>query len=649
VRNLGVFCLLSVLAGGLAAAEPSSRDWYQAIRENQLARLKSMAQSKAAVNAADSRGTTPLMYAASIGSTDAIQLLLAAGADINAANGLGITPLIYGALDPAVAKILLAAGAEVNVQSKAGRTPLMVAASHPGGAETVRLLLSKGADPKAQDGYGATALTEAARANDLDSLRTLLATPVDIDAGDRLGFTALIYATGHGNTPAVKLLLQKGANPNTSYDKENLVRNGPIALTKLTPLMMAPTSSPEAVQLLLDAGAGVNARDGRGMTPLIFAAASDKPDLATLRILLEAGADPEIESAAHERARDWAAKFNQPEVMKLLGAEGPQPAKATAIPVDAKILHLPDAIKRSVALLQSTSTEYFKQSGCVGCHHQPFIGLAVERAVKNGVPVNDPARKSQTQIVKTENLSTRDLTLQNIFLSVDSLGHSMLYLDEAAYPADEITDALVSAIAASQSPDGSWLGLHVVRPPLEYSDWVRTALAARAMVRYPIPARRAEFEARVARARRWLAESKPDVAYERSFQLLGLLWSRATAADVNRAAAEVRRLQREDGGWAQLAQLPSDAYATSVALYALEQAGMTPHEPASRRAVDYLLRTQQSDGSWHVSSRATKLQPYFQSGFPYDHDQWISAAATGWAVAALSGTLAPASSVAAAR
>jgi rhamnogalacturonyl hydrolase YesR len=169
------------------------------------------------------------------------------------------------------------------------------------------------------------------------------------------------------------------------------------------------------------------------------------------------------------------------------------------------------------------------------------------------------------------------------------------------------------------------------------------------MVRYPIPARRAEFEARVARARRWLAESKPDVAYERSFQLLGLLWSRATAADVNRAAAEVRRLQREDGGWAQLAQLPSDAYATSVALYALEQAGMTPRDPASRRAVDYLLRTQQPDGSWHVTSRATKLQPYFQSGFPYDHDQWISAAATGWAVAALSETLAPARSVAAAR
>ena len=154
---------------------------------------------------------------------------------------------------------------------------------------------------------------------------------------------------------------------------------------------------------------------------------------------------------------------------------------------------------------------------------------------------------------------------------------------------------------------------------------------------------------RVARARRWLAESKPIVAYERSFQLLGLTWTGASAADVKRVAADVRKLQRADGGWGQIGELPSDAFATSVALYALQQAGMPAQDPVTRRAVDYLMRTQQADGSWHVASRATKLQPYFQSGFPYDHDQWISAAATGWAVAALSDTLTPARSVAAAR
>jgi hypothetical protein len=51
--------------------------------------------------------------------------------------------------------------------------------------------------------------------------------------------------------------------------------------------------------------------------------------------------------------------------------------------------------------------------------------------------------------------------------------------------------------------------------------------------------------------------------------------------------------------------------------------------------VRYLLDEQRPDGSWPVHSRSPKLQPYFQSAFPYDHNQWISAAATAYAVMAL--------------
>ena len=61
-----------------------------------------------------------------------------------------------------------------------------------------------------------------------------------------------------------------------------------------------------------------------------------------------------------------------------------------------------------------------------------------------------------------------------------------------------------------------------------------------------------------------------------------------------------------------------------------------------RRGVLFLLRTQHEDGSWRVKSRAPKLQPYFQSGFPYDGDQWISAAGTAWAAIALTLEMEPA-------
>ena len=80
----------------------------------------------------------------------------------------------------------------------------------------------------------------------------------------------------------------------------------------------------------------------------------------------------------------------------------------------------------------------------------------------------------------------------------------------------------------------------------------------------------------------------------------------------------------------------SDAYATGEALYALNAGRIPISDPVYRKGIGYLLRTQAADGSWHVKSRSIWVQPYFESGFPYGHDQWISVAGTAWAVMALS-------------
>ena len=239
-------------------------------------------------------------------------------------------------------------------------------------------------------------------------------------------------------------------------------------------------------------------------------------------------------------------------------------------------------------------------------------------------------------------LGQREALLQSVFISVDGLGYMMFGLGEQAYPADETTDAITAVIASQQAPDGSWTaGIPVVRPPIEDSAVVRTALAVRTLATYPIAARKLELDERVASARRWLLELKPELPHDRSFQLLGLKWAGAEPKAIERVASEVRRLQRPDGGWAQIRQLPSDAYATGVALYALRQAGESSQSAVYRRGVRYLMASQRNDGSWYLPSRAPKLQPYFQSGFPYDHDQWISAAATAWSVAALSEAIEP--------
>jgi hypothetical protein len=99
---------------------------------------------------------------------------------------------------------------------------------------------------------------------------------------------------------------------------------------------------------------------------------------------------------------------------------------------------------------------------------------------------------------------------------------------------------------------------------------------------------------------------------------------------------EVLAGQRSDGGWADMASMTTNAYATGKALVALQTAGLPVSDPAFQRGIRYLLSTQQDDGSWFVKTRALAFQPYFDNHFPYAHDQWISAAGSSWATMALS-------------
>jgi hypothetical protein len=103
-----------------------------------------------------------------------------------------------------------------------------------------------------------------------------------------------------------------------------------------------------------------------------------------------------------------------------------------------------------------------------------------------------------------------------------------------------------------------------------------------------------------------------------------------------KAGLALLKEQRPEGGWGQAPALASDAYATGQAMVALRESGIVDASaPQYRRGVRFLLNTQFEDGSWYVRSRSIPFQPYFESGFPYHDDQWISVAATNWAAMAL--------------
>jgi squalene cyclase len=148
-----------------------------------------------------------------------------------------------------------------------------------------------------------------------------------------------------------------------------------------------------------------------------------------------------------------------------------------------------------------------------------------------------------------------------------------------------------------------------------------------------------EVEERIRRARAWLLQAQSEEIEDKAFQVLGLSWANADRKAVQEAADRLLREQREDGGWGQLATLPSDAYATGEVLIALhEGAGLSATSPAYQRGVRYLLRTQLADGSWFVPSRSFPLQRYFATGFPHGRSQFISVSATCWATMALAWT-----------
>jgi hypothetical protein len=219
----------------------------------------------------------------------------------------------------------------------------------------------------------------------------------------------------------------------------------------------------------------------------------------------------------------------------------------------------------------------------------------------------------------------------------------MIANGEVNAPASEFLDMMVHFLAARQDPSGAWISLGVARPPLEESTISRTAQAIAIFKQYSWPARQVEFNSRVRNAQRWLQQATPETTYEHADRILGLQAAGVSSSELRGDAERLLKLQHADGGWAQTRFLSSDAYATGMVLDTLFRTGLfKQNEPAYQRGVAFLLRTQFPDGSWYVRSRAPKFQPYFQSGLPFDHDQWISSIGTAYAVMGLSHAAGPA-------
>jgi serine/threonine-protein phosphatase 6 regulatory ankyrin repeat subunit B len=364
-----------------APADPTAhREWVDAAREGNLARVQEMlaagtdvddadpsgwtalmwasygdhaavvrallaAEPSANVNAVSNNGWTALLIASQNGHTSIVRALLAAGADVGVARdgetALDVAryhgetevvalleaaqdaarELVEAARDGNLARVreLLDAGANVNQADNHGDTALM-AASRYGHATVVEMLLAAGADVNHADNRGWTALMWASRSSHAAIVEMLLAAGADANQADAYGGTALLYASYNGHVAIVTLLLSAGADPNHTDVNSN----------RLTSLMDASYNGHVAiVTLLLSAGADPNHTDVNSGTALMEASA--RGHAAIVKALLDAGANVNQTNRDGDTALMLAQEQNHPEVVAMLEAAQNAPVDADEI------------------------------------------------------------------------------------------------------------------------------------------------------------------------------------------------------------------------------------------------------------------------------------------------------------------------------
>jgi ankyrin repeat protein len=580
--------------------DPVATQVLDAIRRGDRASVaRLLKQSPQAARARGFGGITPLMYAALYRDTASARLLLDAGADPNARNDAGATALMWAVDDLGITRLLLERGADPNVRSADGRSALLLAAGRAGALDVVKALVDAGATLDGQ-----AVLTQAGDAGEAAVLRLLL------DRGADTTVLPVDLAMRSGCADCADLLLRSAGRPALTRALESAARYGDSA----------------GMRRLLERGAEPTA------DALRAGAASEGAPVEGIIALLERG-------VRDEQALNLAARHGDTPVVAALRKAGAteSPAPALALKKPAAPRSARDAVAISLPLLQHADTVFLTTAGCISCHNNSLFQMTAAAARRTGFSVDEAAVREQMTRTRAYLESWRERELQDIAIPgrIDTTSYILVGLAAAAYPPDPATDALALYVKRRQLADGSW---HVAshRPPIESSDIAVTALSLRALQTYAPAPLTIDYARAIQRGAAWLAHATPKSNEDHAYLVLGLTWAGASRAAIRRAANAVIAHQRADGGWSQIATLPSDAYATGQALTALAESGVIrPGDPVYQKGVRFLLETQLEDGSWYVRSRAIPIQPYFDSEFPHSKDQFISAAATNWATMAL--------------
>jgi ankyrin repeat protein len=262
-----------------------------AVLNNDLVQIQELIYADTNVNEPLEDSHTLLMIAVSRGYFDAVRLLVNAGADVNVISDQGDNALalsisggweeIFNYLSPITSDDI----------RKWAELSGLIGSATDGDPRIVELLYSNGADLNAtsEEHEGKTALIIATEFRNIPFVKALIRAEADVNLRDCEGQTPLIVATKFRNPTEAKM---------------NGVEEALL----------------ELIQLLIDAGANLNAIDNYGKTALIYTCESGT--IQCLKFLLEKGADIDIKDYEGITALDYSKTKGKNEVSRLLQDAG---------------------------------------------------------------------------------------------------------------------------------------------------------------------------------------------------------------------------------------------------------------------------------------------------------------------------------------
>lgn len=270
------------------------------------------------------------------------------------------------------------------------------------------------------------------------------------------------------------------------------------------------------------------------------------------------------------------------------------------------------AINNGLTFLSKDAQAWKDDHDCASCHHAALVVWAMHEALERGHQVEQEQLKELTKwIAESGDGRTGIPRPADRPKALNTKALSFALALAAVRTPDDATQSgwkqLLETVKSDQADDGSWVSWPDTRPPIfGNSDDSMTALATLALM----PSAEQGDETAIAardKALDWLTRTPTDDDPQ-SVAIRLIVFQRAArpANEINGLIDRIKQRQNPDGGWSQTAEMPSDAWATGQALYALAHAGLIPDDPVITRGQTFLAGSQREDGSWPMTSRPSK-------------------------------------------